>query len=364
MAETAKILNPTKTVLLPTEKGGCSLAESITAADVRALRAAYPGVPIVTYINTYADVKAECDICCTSSNAAAVVESLKSDTVIFLPDEYLARNVARETGRHVIVPSVLPQGAGAGKATTPTSSTSMIAWKGRCEVHELFTPEDVDVRAQAVPGRDDPRASRMQPRSGREGGFLRQHDGDDQGRREVEREALPAAHRMLDGRQHRRRESGQGNAAPLQPPLPAHARDHARADARLAALHALGDRRAGGHPRARAALPSSACWPSGRRSIERADPQRRPGPRLRHRRRHGGARARRGRVSTSLIVTRADRAGESNTYWAQGGIIFRGDERLARTAGAGHRQCRRRPLPRAGGPHACAARARRWCSRS
>jgi len=147
MAETAKILNPGKTVLLPTEKGGCSLAESITAADVRALRAAYPGVPIVTYINTYADVKAECDICCTSSNAAAVVESLKSDTVIFLPDEYLARNVARETGRHIIVPTVLPR-PGAGKAGTEVEQV-MIGWKGRCEVHELFTPDDVtSVRKQ------------------------------------------------------------------------------------------------------------------------------------------------------------------------------------------------------------------------
>jgi quinolinate synthase len=146
MAETAKILNPTKTVLLPTEKGGCSLAESITAADVRALRAAYPGVPIVTYINTYADVKAECDICCTSSNAVAVVESLNTDTVIFLPDEFLARNVARETGLHVIVPSVLPKPG--ARAATDVEQV-MIAWKGRCEVHELFTPEDVDdVRRQ------------------------------------------------------------------------------------------------------------------------------------------------------------------------------------------------------------------------
>jgi quinolinate synthase len=150
MAETAKILNPAKTVLLPTEKGGCSLAESITAADVRALREAYPGVPIVTYINTYADVKAECDICCTSSNAAAVVESLKSDTVIFLPDEFLARNVARETGRHVIVPSVLRKGAIAANGGDDTTvEHTMVAWKGRCEVHELFTPEDVDnVRRQ------------------------------------------------------------------------------------------------------------------------------------------------------------------------------------------------------------------------
>lgn len=149
MAETAKILNPAKTVLLPTEKGGCSLAASITAADVRALRAAYPGVPIVTYINTYADVKAECDICCTSSNAVAVVESLKSDTVIFLPDEYLARNVARETGLHVIVPSVLPQ-PGAAKVGSDVEKV-MVAWKGRCEVHELFTTEDIDVVRKQFP---------------------------------------------------------------------------------------------------------------------------------------------------------------------------------------------------------------------
>jgi quinolinate synthase len=104
-------------------------------------------VPIVTYINTYAEVKAECDICCTSSNAVAVVESLESDTVIFLPDEYLARNVARETGLHVIVPSVLPK-AGAATGDTVLEHT-MIAWKGRCEVHELFTTEDIDsVRKQ------------------------------------------------------------------------------------------------------------------------------------------------------------------------------------------------------------------------
>jgi quinolinate synthase len=147
MAETAKILNPGKTVLLPTEKGGCSLAESITAADVRALREAYPGVPIVTYINTYADVKAECDICCTSSNAAAVVESLGTDTVIFLPDEFLAANVARETGRRIIVPSVLRQGNPAANGAGP----KMVSWNGRCEVHELFTPEDVEVVRKQYP---------------------------------------------------------------------------------------------------------------------------------------------------------------------------------------------------------------------
>ncbi|MGK7313043.1 MAG: quinolinate synthase, partial [Candidatus Longimicrobiales bacterium M2_2A_002] len=106
MAETAKILSPEKTVLLPTAKGGCSLAESITGEDVRRLKEKYPGVPVVTYVNTYADVKAETDICCTSSNAVKVVESLDSDRVIFLPDEYLAKNVARETGKTIIFPKV------------------------------------------------------------------------------------------------------------------------------------------------------------------------------------------------------------------------------------------------------------------
>src|SRR6266404_5535272 len=109
MAETAKILNPTKTVLLPSTRAGCSLAASITAADVRELKQRFPGVPVVTYVNTYADVKAESDICCTSSNAAAVVESMDTDTVIFLPDEYLAKNVARETSRHIIFPTKDPR---------------------------------------------------------------------------------------------------------------------------------------------------------------------------------------------------------------------------------------------------------------
>ncbi len=145
MAETAKILNPTRTVLLPAEKAGCSLAESITAEDVRQLRRDYPGVPIVAYVNTYADVKAEVDICCTSGNAVRVVESLPGDTVIFLPDEYLARNVARETGRHVILPQkgVLP-----GSGDTELQKV-MIGWGGRCEVHEQFTTDDIaSVRRQ------------------------------------------------------------------------------------------------------------------------------------------------------------------------------------------------------------------------
>jgi len=142
MAETAKILNPKKTVLIPSERAGCSLAASITAEDVRELKRRFPGVPVVTYINTYAAVKAESDICCTSSNAVAVVKSL--DRVIFIPDEYLAGNVARETGKEIIFPTREP------KMHFPKElNYQMIGWPGRCEVHEKFTVEDIqNVRRQ------------------------------------------------------------------------------------------------------------------------------------------------------------------------------------------------------------------------
>lgn len=144
MAETAKILNPTKTVLLPAKKAGCSLAASITAQDVRDLKTRFPGVPVVTYVNTYADVKAESDICCTSGNAVAVVASLHTDRVIFLPDEYLARNVAKETGKEIIFPTTDPR-----KTTDSELNFQMIGWLGRCEVHDKFTVEDIgNVRKQ------------------------------------------------------------------------------------------------------------------------------------------------------------------------------------------------------------------------
>ena len=144
MAETAKILNPTRTVLLPSARGGCSLADGITAADVRALREQYPGVPVVTYINTAADVKAESDIICTSGNAARVVESLNADAVIFLPDEYLAGNVARTTGRRIIFPTRTRP-----LVTDPNLQHTLIGWTARCEVHDKFTLEDVEnVRRQ------------------------------------------------------------------------------------------------------------------------------------------------------------------------------------------------------------------------
>ena len=147
MAETAKILNPNKTVLIPALPAGCSLAAGITAEDVRQIKAQFPGVPVVTYINTYADVKAESDICCTSGNAQAVVESLGTDTVIFLPDEYLAANVAQQTGKHIIFPNK-PSTSNAPLQYDTTLDYQMVGWTARCEVHEKFTVEDItNIRA-------------------------------------------------------------------------------------------------------------------------------------------------------------------------------------------------------------------------
>lgn len=128
MAETAKLLNPDKTVLIPDRRAGCSLADSITAEDVRLMRQRYPGVPVVTYVNTSAAVKAESDICCTSGNALAVVRSLDAPRVIMLPDEYLAKNVAAQT------------------------DVEIITWKGHCEVHERFTANDIREFRDAHPG--------------------------------------------------------------------------------------------------------------------------------------------------------------------------------------------------------------------
>ena len=128
MAETAKLLNPARTVLIPDPEAGCSLAASITGADVRLLRERYPGVPVVAYVNTSAEVKAEADICCTSGNAVKVVESLGVPRVIMLPDQYLAKNVAAET------------------------NVEIIAWAGQCEVHERFTAADIASLRQSHPG--------------------------------------------------------------------------------------------------------------------------------------------------------------------------------------------------------------------
>ncbi|MCX7281141.1 MAG: quinolinate synthase NadA [Alphaproteobacteria bacterium] len=132
MAETSKILSPEKTVLIPSMEAGCSLAASITGADVQLLKQKYPGLPVVTYVNTSADVKAESDICCTSGNAVKVVEAIARefgvDTVIMIPDKYLARNVAAQTG------------------------VKVITWEGACEVHERFTAQEIRDYRTAHPG--------------------------------------------------------------------------------------------------------------------------------------------------------------------------------------------------------------------
>ena len=143
MAETAKILCPDKTVLVPSSEAGCSLAAGITADDVRMLKRRFPGAPVVTYVNTYADVKAESDACCTSSNAAEVVLSFDAPAVIFLPDEYLARNVARETGKRIIIAGPDGDCDGTGGIEGDTLDNVIIGWNSRCEVHEKFTVDDV-----------------------------------------------------------------------------------------------------------------------------------------------------------------------------------------------------------------------------
>ncbi len=128
MAETAKLLNPSKTVLMPDMRAGCSLADSITPADISLLRQRYPGVPVVAYVNTSAAVKAASDICCTSGNAKKIVESLGVPEVIMLPDEYLAQNIAKDT------------------------QVKIISWAGHCEVHERFTAQEIINLRSAHPG--------------------------------------------------------------------------------------------------------------------------------------------------------------------------------------------------------------------
>ncbi|MDA8687996.1 quinolinate synthase NadA [Candidatus Pelagibacter bacterium] len=128
MAETAKLMSPEKKVLIPDMDAGCSLAASLTGEDVRLLKKKYPGVPVVSYVNTSADVKAETDVCCTSANAVKVVESLKTDKVIFLPDQHLANYVAKQT------------------------NVKIISWKGSCIVHEQFSPKEIEDIREANPG--------------------------------------------------------------------------------------------------------------------------------------------------------------------------------------------------------------------
>ena len=183
MAETSKLLNPDKMVLIPDSRAGCSLAASITGADVRALREAYPGVPVVTYVNTSAEVKAECDICCTSSNAVRVVESLGSKRVILIPDEYLAKYVASQT------------------------SVEIITWKGHCEVHERFSGAELRAYREADPGVKIIAHPECRPGRDPGGRFHRLHRGHDQMGQGQPAVQGAARDRMLDERQCRGRDA-------------------------------------------------------------------------------------------------------------------------------------------------------------
>ena len=211
MAETAKLMNPSKTVLIPDLEAGCSLAASIKPEDIRQLRSQYPGVPVVTYVNTSAEVKAESDICCTSANALEVVESMDSDRVIFLPDEFLGRYVASQTKKEVIL------------------------WKGHCEVHEKFTAKDLRTYREQLRRHRDSRPSGMPSRCagrGRLCGIYRRHDP---GSWQTQTAARADGHRMLHERQRRRGISPNRIYPPLQS-LSAHETDNAAQDPGFAAI--------------------------------------------------------------------------------------------------------------------------------
>ncbi len=175
MAETAKVLNPTKTVLIPSLKAGCSLASSITGADVRKLKAMFPGVPVVAYVNTDADTKSEVDVCCASGNASKVVKwamkEWKTNKVIFLPDKFLAQNVAHDMGADIFFPdmksisrhceevrqladdvALLDPSCGEISLHKSSDIPLFIGWEGKCEVHEKFTPQDVTELRKDFPG--------------------------------------------------------------------------------------------------------------------------------------------------------------------------------------------------------------------
>ena len=208
MAETSKLLNPDKMVLIPDSRAGCSLAASITGADVRALREAYPGVPVVTYVNTSAEVKAESDITCTSSNAVRVVESLGAKRVIMIPDEYLAKWVATQT------------------------SVEIITWKGHCEVHERFTGEELRAYREADPGVKIIAHPECAPDVIAEADFTGSTSGMIKWVQRQSAEQGAARDGMLDERQRRGRGAEGQLRASLQP-LPAYEADHAAEDSRV-----------------------------------------------------------------------------------------------------------------------------------
>ena len=231
MAETSKLLNPDKMVLIPDSRAGCSLAASITGADVRALREAYPGVPVVTYVNTSAEVKAESDICCTSSNAVRVVESLGRQRVIMIPDEFLAKWVQTQT------------------------KVEIITWKGHCEVHERFTGEELRAYREADPGVKIIAHPECAPGCARRGRFHRLDLGHDQMGQGPPAVQGAARDRVLDERQCRGR-GAEGRVRAALQSLPAHEAHHAAEDPRQPRVP-----QRGGHGRSRAS-PSGRARPS------------------------------------------------------------------------------------------------------
>ena len=211
MAETSKLLNPDKMVLIPDMRAGCSLAASITGADVRALREAYPGVPVVTYVNTSAEVKAESDICCTSSNAVRVVESLGAKRVIMIPDEYLAKWVQTQT------------------------DVEIITWKGHCEVHERFTGEELRAYREADPGVKIIAHPECAPDVIAEADFTGSTSGMIKWVKEHAAAEGAARDRVLDERQRRGRGAEHRVRAAVQS-LPAYEAHHAAEDPRRPAV--------------------------------------------------------------------------------------------------------------------------------
>ena len=237
MAETAKIMSPDKTVLLPDMEAGCSLAASITGADVRRLKAQYPGVPVVCYVNAYADVRAEADICCTSANAVKVVESLGTDRVIFIPDGYLGRYVAGKTNVEIIL------------------------WEGACEVHERFTPQEIREYRRMQPGVHVMAHPECPPEVLREADYVGSTSGMI---RHIDRGAAAqgrADHRVLDERQRRRGISRRRVRPPLQS-VPAHEAHHAAQDPAVPGDAEPRHRSGAGASRQAPGAPWNACWPS------------------------------------------------------------------------------------------------------
>jgi len=201
MAETSKILSPEKTVLMPDMDAGCSLAESITADGIEEMRAKYPGAPVVTYVNTTAEVKAASDICCTSSNALQIVNAMESDTVIMTPDQYLAQNIANQSHKNVVY------------------------WPGSCIVHEQYTAKDLRDFREWNPGTRLIAHPECPPDVVAEADFSGSTSGIIKYVTDEKPEKGHADHRMFDGIEHRRSTARGRFCRPVQH-VPLHEEDH------------------------------------------------------------------------------------------------------------------------------------------